>query len=81
MFVFHVLSITNYLFISFIAGFTTDGEFNSLRTKGKLRPISVIELIKVARQEARSTRQETIHQYFKLNKQGSYCIYFETLWQ
>lgn len=44
-------------------GSVTDGEFNSLRTMGRQRPISVIELIKEAKAEARSTDVRKIRKY------------------
>ena len=59
-----------YWYFIFLAGFTTDGEFNYLRTQGRSRPISVIELIKIARQEARQTGKKLIMEYFKLDSEG-----------
>ena len=44
-------------------GSVTDGEFNSLRTNGINRPISVIEIIKEAKAEARSTHVKEIRKY------------------
>ena len=41
------------MFVSF-EGFVTDGEFNSLRTQGSQRPVSVIQLIMDAKGEARA---------------------------
>ena len=51
-------------------GFTTDGEFNSLRTMGIKRPISVIDLIKGAKRQARSIHVKTIFSYFQLDEKG-----------
>ncbi len=51
-------------------GFTTDGEFNSLRTMGFARPISVVELTKSARNEARSMHVKTITLKFTFNQYG-----------
>lgn len=54
-----------------IVGFTTDGEFNSLRTAGLLQPISVLEIIKMSRNEARHMSPNSIAQFFQLNRQGN----------
>lgn len=54
-------------------GFVTDGEFNSLRTRGKDRPISIIQLISEARSGARSTRVTIIERSLKLGADGR-CI-------
>lgn len=56
--------------VSFCLGFTTDGEFNSLRTVGNERPISVIELIKKSRHEVRSKSANTIASYLTLGGHG-----------
>ena len=39
-------------------GFVTDGEFNSLRTRGEKRPLHVVQLIREAR-ESVSRNSET----------------------
>ena len=44
-------------------GFVTDGEFNSLRTMGSSRPISIIQLIMDSKAEARHINVNTIRQY------------------
>lgn len=54
-----------------IVGFTTDGKFNSLRTAGHLRPISVLEIIKMSRNEARHMSPNSIARFFQLNRQGN----------
>lgn len=53
-----------------LSGFTTDGKFNSLRTAGNSRPISVLELIKNSRNEARRMNPNTIARFFQLDRQG-----------
>lgn len=40
-------------------GFVTDGEFNSLRTKGEKRPLHVVQLIRNAR-ESVSKKSEAV---------------------
>lgn len=54
----------------FFLGFTTDGEFNSLRTLGKARPISIIDVIRSARNEARRMSANTLASYFHLDRHG-----------
>ena len=51
----HILYITilNRI-VLFSLGFVTDGEFNSLRTKGEKRTLHVVELIRDARNSVRS---------------------------
>ena len=49
----------------FLLGFSTDGEFNSLRTMGSHRPISVIQLMMNARTQARSISVKVIEQYLR----------------
>ena len=56
--------------LSFYLGFTTEGEFNSLRTMGKKRAISILELTKNARQKARQIKASVIKDYFELNRNG-----------
>ena len=58
------------LFCCFL-GFTTDGEFNSLRTVGLVRPISVVGLIKTARNEAQAMHVKIITAFFTLDKHGT----------
>ena len=40
-----------YLLIAMQAGFTTNGEWNSLRSKGNSRPLSIFEVRSLARQK------------------------------
>jgi hypothetical protein len=63
-----------YLFIWHI-GFTTDGEFNSLRTNGKNRPVSVIEVIKNSKKKATSLTVDTISKFFAMDPNGTYFLY------
>ncbi|CAB3993849.1 Hypothetical predicted protein [Paramuricea clavata] len=51
-----------------VVGFTTDGEFNSLRTSGTKRPISIIEVIKNI---AKGMKCKEITKYFTLDKEGN----------
>ena len=51
------------LYIYHYLGFVTNGEFNSLRTMGAERPLSVIGLIAIARKQATSERVENIKKY------------------
>jgi hypothetical protein len=51
-------------------GLTTDGEFNSVRTSGRNRPISIIDVIRIAKGEARNMKERTIVKYFTLDSQG-----------
>ncbi|CAB3991294.1 Hypothetical predicted protein [Paramuricea clavata] len=51
-------------------GFTTDGEFNSLRTQGRNRPISIVEVIKEARRLVKSIKAEDIQKMFTLDQNG-----------
>ncbi|XP_028407520.1 uncharacterized protein LOC114530130 [Dendronephthya gigantea] len=51
-------------------GFVTDSEFNSLRTQGKDRPVSVIQLIMDAKNEAKAIPSKEIEKYFKSVKKG-----------
>ena len=47
------ITILNII-ILFYLGFVTDGEFNSLRTKGEKRPLHVVEVIRDARNSVSS---------------------------
>ena len=59
------------LFLYFLSGFTTDGEFNSLiRTKGQNRPVSIIEVIKEAKKCVKSISAGRITEYFTVDEQG-----------
>ena len=49
-----------------VVGFVTDGEWNSIRTQGSSRPVSVIQLLMNARKESTSTNINTIKRYFEL---------------
>ena len=53
-------------------GFVTDGEFNSLRTKGNHRPVSVIQLLMDAKAEAKSTPSRQIESYLTPTHRGMY---------
>ena len=48
----------------------TDGEFNSLRTQGSERPISVIQLMMDAKAEARRIDANQINAFIKPVKRG-----------
>ena len=50
-------------------GFTTDGEFNLLRTKGKTRPISVVEIM-IVKKEAKSINVNTLTKMFTIDERG-----------
>ena len=43
-----------------ILGFTTDGEWNSLRTKGNTRPLSVFQILSNARRKYAQKKQQTM---------------------
>jgi hypothetical protein len=58
----------------YFKGFVTDGEFNSLRTQGKDRPVSVIQLIMDAKNEARAIPAKEIEKFFKPVKKGNYTV-------
>jgi len=60
-----------FLFVS-LEGFVTDGEFNSLRTKGSQRPVSIIQLIMDAKKEANSTSFCRIERYLRPKHVGKY---------
>lgn len=69
----HVWEFLNTLQLNnkiFFLGFVTDGEFNSLRTQGAGRPVSVIQLIMDSRSEARSTASRQIESYLKPIRRG-----------
>ena len=51
-------------------GFVTDGEFNSLRTQGTNRPVSIIQLIMDSKSEARSTASKQIESFLKPTRRG-----------
>ena len=59
------ITLCAYYFFRF---FATDGEFNYLRTMGNKRPISIIQLIKSAKNQARSIHVKTIFSYFQLDE-------------
>ncbi len=50
-----------------VVGFVTDGEWNSIRTQGSTRPVSVIQLMANARKEARKVSIKKIKEYFSLS--------------
>ena len=52
-------------------GFVTDGEFNSLRTQGSKRPVSVIQLIMDAKNEARAIPSKEIEKFFTPVNKGT----------
>ena len=68
-----LLSLISSLLL-FYQGFSTDGEFNSLRTKGEKRPISVIEIAKAAKKVAKSAKATDLSGFFTLNAHGNICI-------
>ena len=68
-----VSTVFQYHVCVFFVGFTTDGEFNSLRTGGVRRPISVIELIKNAKSEAKGMPVKIVSSLFRLDKEGTVC--------
>jgi hypothetical protein len=68
----------SFFSISF-AGFSTDGEFNSLRSRGKKRPISIIEVIRNAKSKARQIKAKTLTNYFTLDDSGMYFNKFVRL--
>ncbi|CAH3133762.1 unnamed protein product [Porites lobata] len=51
-----------------VVGFVTDGEFNSLRTKGSQRPVSVIQLMADAKSKAKSIPASRIARYLTPNQ-------------
>lgn len=55
--------ILKSILVKLFTGFSTDGEFNSLRTKGSTRPVSVVQLKADARSEARSTSVRQIERF------------------
>ena len=61
---------------NFISGISTDGDFNSLRTCGNARPISVIEIMKNAKADARKTKSDVMSKYFKTDEFGRYAFIF-----
>ncbi len=61
----------NINLVLFIKGYVTDGEFNSLRTQGTNRPVSVIQLIMDAKNEARAIHSKDIEKFFKSVKKGT----------
>lgn len=62
------------MFVSF-EGFVTDGEFNSLRTQGSQRPVSVIQLIMDAKSEARAIPSKDIEKFFKTVNKGTDSVF------
>ena len=57
----------------YVQGFTTDGKFNSLRTKGKTCPISVVEIIMMVKREAKSINVNTLTNKFTMDERGTVC--------
>ncbi len=51
----------------FVVGFVMDGEWNSIRTQGSCRPVSIIQLMANARKEAKKTNIKVIKEYFTLS--------------
>ena len=70
----HSSSLTFYMFVS-PKGFVTDGEFNSLRTQGSQRPVSVIQLIMDAKSEARAIPSKDIEKFFKTVNKGTDSVF------
>ena len=56
-------------FCLYVIGLTTDGEFNSVRTSGRNRPISIIDVIRMAKAEARNMKESTVTKYFPVHAQ------------
>lgn len=56
------IKISLHVFVS-LEGFVTDGEFNSLRTLGSQRPVSIIQLIMDAKKEANSISFRRIERF------------------
>ncbi len=60
-------------------GFSTDGEFNSLRTMGNHEVISIIKLIMNAKTRARSISVKMIREYLTpVNREGVYITIYIT---
>ena len=56
-------------------GFVTDGEFNSLKTQGSKRPVSVIQLTMDAKNEAQAIPSKNIEKFFRSVSKGTlYCM-------
>ena len=60
-----LLMIFLSIFLYLSTGFSTDGEFNSLRTKGSERPVSIVQLKTDAHNEARSMSVRRIEQFLQ----------------
>ena len=54
----------------YIIGLTNDGEFSSVRTSGGNGPISIIDVIRMAKEEAQNMKESTVTKYFMLDRQG-----------
>ena len=66
--------------VYFYVGFSTDGEFNSFRASGLQRPISITEVIKNAKQSAKSMKAAVVSKCFALNIQGTVDLQIEESW-
>ncbi|XP_077996424.1 uncharacterized protein LOC144449720 [Glandiceps talaboti] len=53
-----------------VVGFVTDGEWNSLRTMGTERPVSIIQLMMEAKSNARQTSVNAIKMYLTMDEEG-----------
>ncbi|XP_035694410.1 uncharacterized protein LOC118428452 [Branchiostoma floridae] len=54
-----------------VVGFVTDGEWNSLRTMGGSRPVSIIQLMMEAKAQARSLTAANIRRYLTLREDAA----------
>lgn len=60
-----------------IIGFVTDGEWNSLRTRGGHRAVSIIQIAMDARKLAQSTKVVDLDKFFKpTDSNGVLFFYF-----
>ena len=62
-YLYSLLMIFLSIFLYLSTGFSTDGEFNLLRTKGSERPVSIVQLKTDAHNEARSMSVRRIEQF------------------
>lgn len=75
---YYIEAVVTFLFLLSL-GFVTDGEFNSLRTQGSERPVSVIQLIMEAKKESNSIRSQDIEKYLKPKSSGM-CTFAFHVW-
>ena len=60
--------------LSNFLGFVTDGEFNSLRTKGEKRPLHLVELIRDARNSVSSKSGKNLLKLLVRTEGTVWCI-------